>query len=148
MTSRRANIIRLLLLTGARSGEVRGMRWDQLDLDAGVWTKPGSTTKQKTEHRVPLSAPARQLLVELNEASAGGAEHVFPGRGGDGHRSDIQNDWTAICEAAGISEARMHDLRHTYASVLASRRPVAAGDRGPPRPFAASDDGALLAPVR
>lgn len=115
-----ANIIRLLLLTGARSGEVRGMRWDQLDLDAGVWTKPGATTKQKTDHRVPLSAPARQLLVELRGKARDGAEYVFPGRGGEGHRSDIKNDWAAVCEAAGIVEARIHDLRHTYASVLAS----------------------------
>jgi integrase len=53
-----ANIIKLLLFTGARRGEVHGARWDQLDLERGVWTKPGSTTKQKTEHRAPLSAPA------------------------------------------------------------------------------------------
>lgn len=115
-----ANIVRLLLLTGARSGEIRGMRWDQLDLEAGVWTKPGSTTKQKTEHRVPLSAPARQLLVELRAEARDGAEYVFPGRGNDGHRSDIKNEWAAICKAAKLAEARIHDLRHTYASVLAS----------------------------
>ena len=75
-----ANIIRLLLLTGARSGEVRSACWDQFDLTTGIWTKPGATTKQKTDHRVPLSAPARQLLSELYAARRGGQEHVFPGR--------------------------------------------------------------------
>jgi integrase len=115
-----ANIIRLLLLTGARRGEVLSATWDQFDLTTGVWTKPGSTTKQKTEHRVPLSAPARQLLAELREKAAKDAEFVFPGRGEEGHRVEIKGDWAAICEAAEIIEARMHDLRHTYASMLAS----------------------------
>ena len=48
-------LIRLLVLTGARLGEVVGMRWDQLDLAAGIWTKPAASTKQRREHRVPLS---------------------------------------------------------------------------------------------
>jgi integrase len=115
-----ANILRLLLLTGARRGEVLGMRWDQLDLNTGAWTKPGSTTKQKTEHRVPLSAPARQLLVELRQAAPDEAQFVFPGTGATGHRVKMKTDWAAICKTAGIREARMHDLRHTYASLLAS----------------------------
>jgi integrase len=60
-----SNAIRLLLLTGARRGEVLKATWDQFDLKAGVWTKPGAMTKQNTEHRVPLSVPALQLLVEM-----------------------------------------------------------------------------------
>jgi integrase len=64
-----ADIFRLLLLTGARRGEVLGMRWADLDLAAGKWVKPGSTTKQKTEHEVPFSVPVRQLLS--GQASAG-----------------------------------------------------------------------------
>jgi integrase len=54
-------VVRLLLLTGARKGEVLAMEWGALDLGAGIWTKLGSTTKQKSDHVVPLSAPARQL---------------------------------------------------------------------------------------
>jgi len=115
-----ANIIRLLLLTGARRGEVMAMRWADLDLvEAGVWTKPGSTTKQKTEHRVPLSDAACQLLRDLRAEAATGAEFVFSGRYG-GHRIEIKQNWGALCKAAGITGARLHDLRHTYASVLAS----------------------------
>lgn len=140
-----ANIIRLLLLTGARSGEVMGARWEQFDLNEGVWTKPGSTTKQKTLHRVPLSAPARQLLVDAHRDAEAQAKKkgkalsafVFPGRGSE-HRVEIKYAWQDLCVAAGIvtvstekdalgkertfvmPSARIHDLRHTYASVLAS----------------------------
>ena len=106
-----ADIIRLLLLTGARRGEVLGMRWDNLDLETGIWTKPGATTKQKTVHRVPLSAPARQLLVDLQQDADD--EFVF-------HRDDIKRQWESICRSAEITGARVHDLRHTYASLLAS----------------------------
>jgi integrase len=110
-----ANIIRLLLLTGARRGEVLTATWDQFDLTEGVWTKPSSHTKQKKSHRVPLSAPARQLLSELPCEGS----YVFPGRH-HGHREGIRKAWDAICQRAGISGARIHDLRHTYASLLAS----------------------------
>ncbi len=114
-----ANIIRLLLLTGARRGEAQAMRWADLDLETGVWSKPGATTKQRTDHHVPLSAPARQLLSDLHE-EADGNEYVFPGRGGTGYRVELKDDWAAVCKAAKITGARIHDLRHTYASILAS----------------------------
>jgi integrase len=114
-----ANIIRLLLLTGARRGEVFRMRWADLELEEGAWTKPGATTKQKTEHRVPLSAPARQLIAELRREANDDAEYVFPSRAG-GHRVDIKKTWHAVCKAAKITDANVHDLRHTYASILAS----------------------------
>ena len=57
-----ADIFKICLLTGARVGEAMAARWADFDLTAGIWTKPGSTTKQKTDHVVPLSAPAKQLL--------------------------------------------------------------------------------------
>jgi integrase len=114
-----ADIIRLLLLTGARRGEVLAARWADIDLEAGVWTKPGATTKQRTLHRVPLSGAAKLLLTKLAKAADEGAEFVFPGRY-DGHRIEIKYAWADICKAAGIKGARIHDLRHTYASVLAS----------------------------
>jgi integrase len=116
-----ANIIRLLLLTGARRGEVLTARWEQFDLEAGVWTKPGATTKQKTEHRVPLSAPARQLLSELAQKAAKN-EWVFPGKG-TGEPREVHRAWAKIRQAAGLTGAktvRIHDIRHSYASILAS----------------------------
>ena len=111
-----ANIFRLLLLTGARRGEVQGMRWSDLDLTAGAWTKPAY--EQRALHRVPLSAPARQLLAEL-EAERDGAEFVFGGRFG-AHRVELKAAWAALCKSARISNLRIHDLRHSFASQAAS----------------------------
>ena len=131
-----ANAIRLLMLTGARRGEVLSARWDQFDLDAGVWTKPSSHTKQMKEHRVPLSAPATQLLAGMRDEA--GSEFLFPNPNG-GHQVDIKRAWNALCREAGLVEVvddevsrdgdcapvlrntvRIHDLRHTFASLLAS----------------------------
>jgi integrase len=51
------------LRTGTRKSEVLQSTWDQFDLNAGVWVKPSSHTKQRKTHRVPLSSPALQLLL-------------------------------------------------------------------------------------
>jgi integrase len=121
---RTANVVRLLLLTGARRGEVLAMRWADLDLTAGKWIKPGSTTKQRTEHEVPLSDPARQLLGELRDAQTAKSkalpEFVFPGNGDAKHIVNVKRAWASLCKAAGISGLRIHDLRHSFASQLAS----------------------------
>jgi integrase len=116
-----ANAVRLLLLTGARRGEVLGAEWSQFDLAEGVWVKPSSHTKQKREHRVPLSAPARQLLAEM-KAETESSPYLFPARPGSkgGHLTEIKKSWATLCKAADLRGVRIHDLRHTYASVLAS----------------------------
>lgn len=113
-----ANVIRLLLFTGARRGEVMNATWDQFDLNAGIWTKPSTHTKQKKEHRVPLSAPTIQLLSELKEKS-GPSPCVFPGRNGR-PLTEIKTFWAGVCRMAELRDCRIHDLRHTYASILAS----------------------------
>ena len=87
-----ADIIRLLLLTGARRGEVLAARWDQFA--DGKWIKPGATTKQRTEHEAPLNPPARQLLAGIRDqaekkAAKNGtavSEYVFPGHAGKPHQ--------------------------------------------------------------
>jgi integrase len=113
-----ADIFRLLLLTGARRGEVLGARWEDLDLEARVWVKPGATTKQKTEHRAPLSSAAVLLLKQLQDGRKE-SPWVFPGIGEQGHRDNVKRAWATIRKEADTT-ARIHDLRHTYASVLAS----------------------------
>ncbi|HEY1749577.1 MAG TPA: tyrosine-type recombinase/integrase [Xanthobacteraceae bacterium] len=124
-----ANAVRLLLLTGARRGEVLGATWGQFDLTTGIWIKPSAHTKQKKEHRVPLSAPARQLLSEMHEKAKAAARkekremspHVFPsGAQGGGPQTDLKHFWETVRDKAGMPDVRVHDLRHTYASVLAS----------------------------
>ena len=111
-----ATAIKLLMLTGARRTEVLAARWDMFDMNAGVWLKPSSHTKQRKEHRVPLSGPARQLLVDIRLGAIG--PYVFPGRLG-GPLRDVKRTWAAVCVKAGIQDCRLHDLRHTYASILA-----------------------------
>ena len=100
------------------------MRWDQVDFESGTWTKPGATTKQKTDHVVPLSAPARQLLSEIRERQTAKKkvlpEFVFPGAGNTGHVVEIKKAWRSLCKAADIHGLRIHDLRHSFASQLAS----------------------------
>ena len=114
-----ADIVRMLLLTGARRGEVLAAKWDDIDLAAGTWSKPAATTKTDTEHEVPLSAAARALLADLRERSPAQAAWLFPASDGK-PRKDIKDAWTRLCRDADIKNARAHDLRHTYASTLAS----------------------------
>jgi integrase len=118
------------LLTGARRMEVLRATWGQFDLAKGVWLKPAATTKQKKDHRLPLSAPTRQLLTEMRAEADLEDERrqrwrlpplpfLFPGKEGQSV-TDIKHFWTAICRKAGIEGVRLHDLRHTHASILAS----------------------------
>jgi integrase len=73
--------LQFVLLTAARSGEVRGAVWSEIDLSAGVWTIPGARMKAGKEHRVPLSGAALALLQGLPRMA--GTDLVFPSvRGG------------------------------------------------------------------
>jgi integrase len=113
-----AGAIRLLLLSGSRRTEVLSARWEQFNLEEGIWLKPHSAMKSKREHRLPLNAPARELLGRLPRD---GGPWLFPGRNGSssGHRVNIDDAWQRICKKAGLVDVRLHDLRHTHASVLA-----------------------------
>ena len=116
--------IRPLLLTGARRAKCWPRKWADIDLGTGTWIKPGATTKQKSDHAMPLSAPARQLLAEIRDEQASKrrplGEYVFPGSGGSGHIVEIKRAWRNICKSANITGLRIHDLRHSFASQLAS----------------------------
>ncbi|GGK28199.1 tyrosine-type recombinase/integrase [Salinarimonas ramus] len=72
-----ARALEFLVLTAARSGEVLGMRWSEVDFDAAVWSVPAERMKGGRAHRVPLTDRAVDILVELNKAAVG--EYVFPG---------------------------------------------------------------------
>ena len=71
-----ARALEFLILTAARTGEVIGMQWVEVDLDERVWVIPAERMKGKREHRVPLSEPAVSLLRALPR----GEGYVFPGR--------------------------------------------------------------------
>lgn len=114
----------LALYTGQRKGNVLAMRWAHVDLDAGLWTIPGSETKQKSAQSNPLSAQARMILARRH--SDAGTAWVFPavrrGKGGEvGHMTESRprDAWERITKAAGVEDVRIHDLRHTAGSWLA-----------------------------
>jgi integrase len=114
-----ANAIRLLILTGARRSEVLSATWDQFDFERGVWTKPSAHTKQKRTEHVPLSAAALSLLSQMYETTGEGG-YLFPGNKPASHLVEIKRFWSSVCRTADIENARLHDLRHTFASHLVS----------------------------
>jgi integrase len=111
---RMANYFRLLLLCGSRAGETLMAQFSEFDLRAGTWTKPSAHTMQKTEHVVPLSIPALQLLEGMYRQAKDKTGRLFPGATLD----QRQDAWTAICKAASIENLRAHDLRHSFASAV------------------------------
>ena len=72
-----ARALEFAILTAARSGEVRGMTWEEVDLTAGVWTVPAERMKARREHRVPLSKRAVTILQDIRPRGHGVL--VFPG---------------------------------------------------------------------
>lgn len=114
-----ANAIRLLVFTGARLREVLNATWAQFDLDKGIWVKPSHHTKTKIRHQVVLAHPVVALLRSMRESPIS-TEFLFPGASLKAPRVDLKRPWTAICEDAGLSGYRIHDLRRTYATFMLS----------------------------
>jgi integrase len=73
-----ARALEFLILTAARSGEVVGATWSEMDLESALWTVPGERMKAGREHRVPLSKRALEIVQSLHEAQA--SDYVFPGQ--------------------------------------------------------------------
>lgn len=113
-----AALFRVLQLTGARVGETLKMRWEQIDFQRGLWTKPASTTKQKKVHRLPLTAPVLLVLSEVKRQQTEPSGWVFHGHGKQGYRIDLRAAWAAALKEAEIKSLRIHDLRHSFASTL------------------------------
>ena len=113
-----ANVVRLLILTGSRRNEVLHARWEQFDLDSGVWKKPAHTTKQKKFEHLPLSAQTLELLKVMHNVRT--SEFLFPGRVQGKPVNTIKKAWITIRNQADLPDVRLHDLRHTYASHLVS----------------------------
>lgn len=117
---RMGDVIRLLMLTGARRGEVLNARWDQFDLDRAIWTKPAATTKQRRLHRTPISGATVQLLRKIRARVPENNPWVFPGDVDGKPIQEVKRFWHEIREQAGLADVRIHDLRHTFASLLVS----------------------------
>jgi integrase len=98
------------VLTAARSGEVLGARWSEIDLDAEVWTIPAARMKAAREHRVPLSQPTLAILTKLSEAKV--SEYVFPGQRAGKPLSVMALEM--VLRRMGIGEATVHGFRSAF----------------------------------
>jgi integrase len=110
-----ARALELVLLTVARSGEVRGARWSEFDLDRAEWLVPGERMKAGKDHRVPLSPPAVKLLHSLPRLT--GMDLVFPSTKGT-PLSDMT--LTKVMRDLG-HEAVPHGFRSTFKDWAAER---------------------------
>jgi integrase len=105
--------IRLLLLTGARLSEILTLTWWMVDRDARVLRLPDSKTGKKV---IPLAPAAIEVIEGQRRARLEGNDYVFPGVKAEGHLTNLQRPWINIRKVAGLTDVRLHDLRHTFAS--------------------------------
>jgi integrase len=105
-----AAAIRLLLFTGCRLREILHLKWEQVDLERGLLFLADSKTGRKT---VILNAPALAVLTGLDRLGS----YVIPGDDPEKPRTDLKRPWEAVGRRAGLEGVRLHDLRHTYASL-------------------------------
>ena len=104
--------IRMLVLTGCRKSEILTLQWSHVNFETGYLELPDSKTGQK---RVPLGAPAPELLASLPRLADN--PFVFPGEKAGQHLVGLPRVWSAIRAKAGLQDVRLHDLRHSFASV-------------------------------
>jgi integrase len=103
-------VIRVLALTGARAGEILGLRWSEVDFERTCLRLTDSKTGAKV---IPLGAAAMQVIAA--QVRREGSDYVFPGTHG-GPLGSIGKVWRRIRAAAGLADVRLHDLRHSFAS--------------------------------
>lgn len=107
-------LVRVLLLTGARLGEVLGLRWESIDWQAGSVRLADSKTGPKTLY---LSDAAKAVLAGMPRID--GNPWCLPGRVHGRPLVNPQKPWRRIRTQAGLDDVRLHDLRHTYAAIAA-----------------------------
>src|ERR1700722_8730468 len=113
-------LFKLLILTGARKGEVMQAMWEQFDLKKGVWTKPSHATKQDKRQHHPLSEKTLEILQILKNLNTKNSPYLFPGQVAGQHIKEPKTFWKTVLKEAKLTGVRIHDLRHTYASHLVS----------------------------
>ena len=102
--------IRLLIFTGARLREILDLKWEHVDLERGLAFLPDSKTGRKT---LVFSTAAEAVLRSLKREGP----YVITGLLAGEPRVDLKRPWAAVREAAGLDGVRLHDLRHTFASI-------------------------------
>lgn len=108
-------ILKLLIFTGARKGEIESLKWNDVDFQTGYLRLSDSKTGEKV---IPLNAGALTILSETDRHE--GIDYVFPASRGEGHYEGSPKVWGRIRNMAGLDDVRMHDLRHSFASIAVS----------------------------
>lgn len=106
--------IRLLVFTGARMSEVLTLTWGMVDADRAMLRLPDSKTGAKS---IYLNAPALAVLAALPRLE--GNPHVLPGQKDGAPLVNLEKPWRILRARAGLDDVRLHDLRHSFASVAA-----------------------------
>jgi integrase len=115
-------IVWLMVLTGARVGQIKQLRWGQVDFEKGtIELKPKDTRKKRSRRRPKkdtrrLTGWTLKLMNELLETRDETCPWVFPAETQSGHFEAIKRPWSTLLKAAGISGLVRHDLRHHYAT--------------------------------
>ncbi|MGF1552357.1 MAG: tyrosine-type recombinase/integrase [Paracoccaceae bacterium] len=114
-----ARALAFAILTAARSGEVRGMTWSEIDVAAATWTIPAERMKAKAEHRVPLPAKAVALVRSMEGLDP---VLVFPGA----KRGKPMSDMTlaAVLKRMGLDGCTVHGFRSTFRDWTGERTTV------------------------
>ncbi|MCF7854916.1 MAG: tyrosine-type recombinase/integrase [Candidatus Pacebacteria bacterium] len=112
------DFFRLALFTGVRRSNLAAMRWDAVDLTEGVWTIPAEESKNGEPLHIILCSSALEILRQ-RQTDAEKSKYVFPSHGETGHIVEPQKAWKLICDRAGISNLKIHDLRRTLGSWMA-----------------------------
>ena len=107
-----AAAILLLVMTGARVTEILHARWSWLDIERGLLNLPDSKTGKKS---IFINAPALAILKALPRLE--GNPFIFPGRRKGLPLAHLGGPWIAIKQTAGLQGVRLHDLRHSFASI-------------------------------
>jgi integrase len=114
-----ADLLRLALLTGARRGEIIALKWRDVDLTGGRWTKPH--TKAGERQHVPLNPQACAVLAARYAREPEVEQPFLRGRKFFSAERAVEGCWGRVRVAANLEGMRMHDLRHSFASTLANR---------------------------
>lgn len=109
-----AAALRLLIFTGARLREILNLRWDEVDFERGLLLLPKSKTGKKT---IVLNAPALAVLSAIPRVGNFVIAGAAAGEKDERPRADLKKPWRAVSNRAGLKRVRIHDLRHTHASV-------------------------------
>jgi len=106
---------RLLVLTGARLSEIQKLKWEEVDLANGLILLKQHKSDRHGAKAIPLSQAASRILEAI--ARVDGNPYVFVGSKENQHITDLQRPWRRVRARAGLADVRIHDLRHTFASM-------------------------------